>query len=237
VPFVRFTRDKRGYESTFVMHTARVHGRKRPRLLYWFRTPPGVRVGRTALDRDVLREIETLHPDLEFDWPTLLQQRTVTDAANAPSGGASRREKSAEPPRHEEERREKVAKEPEPEEAIPQGNKVADPSPPHPSLEGLVGVEGVRRLRARYADLIARIDQAVAEQVTSVASTGQDEAPAGERNLPISAAELRREADALDPDRWITTDEARAGLETFEAHFESVRRRLTTLRSRPRQAD
>ena len=42
-------------------------------MLYWFRTPPGVKVGRAALDEDAIRLIEQLNPGIEFDWPRILK--------------------------------------------------------------------------------------------------------------------------------------------------------------------
>ena len=47
-------------------------GVERPRLLYWFRTPPGVKVGRDALDAATRRTLEERNPDVAFDWPTLV---------------------------------------------------------------------------------------------------------------------------------------------------------------------
>jgi hypothetical protein len=67
VPFLRLTRDQRGYENTFLLHVD--HLGERPRILYWYRTAPGVRVGRPALDEDAIRTIEEQHPEIEFDWP------------------------------------------------------------------------------------------------------------------------------------------------------------------------
>ena len=58
MPTLRFTRDKRGYETTSLVHAGRRNGRSRQRILYWFRTPPGVKVGRPALDEDAIRWIE-----------------------------------------------------------------------------------------------------------------------------------------------------------------------------------
>ena len=55
VPFLRVIRDKRGYETTYLMHWYREGNRQRSRILYVFRTPGGVRVGREALEPDVLR--------------------------------------------------------------------------------------------------------------------------------------------------------------------------------------
>ena len=42
-------------------------------MLYWFRTPPGVKVGRAALDEDAIRLIEQLNPGIEFDWTRILK--------------------------------------------------------------------------------------------------------------------------------------------------------------------
>ena len=50
------------------MHLYRDGHRQRSRILYVFRSPGGVRVGRGALDPDVLREIEAHYPDIDFDW-------------------------------------------------------------------------------------------------------------------------------------------------------------------------
>jgi hypothetical protein len=72
---LRFTRDKRGYENTFVVHTGggRRRGKSRARILYWFRTPPGIRIGRSALDESAIRLIEEHNPDVEFDWTRILK--------------------------------------------------------------------------------------------------------------------------------------------------------------------
>jgi hypothetical protein len=72
---LRFTRDKRGYENTFVVHAegGRRRGKPRARILYWFRTPPGVRIGRAALDEAAIRLIEEHNPDVEFDWTRILK--------------------------------------------------------------------------------------------------------------------------------------------------------------------
>jgi hypothetical protein len=41
--------------------------------LYWFRTPPGVRVGRSAIDEDAIRLLEQYNPDVQFDWTHILK--------------------------------------------------------------------------------------------------------------------------------------------------------------------
>jgi hypothetical protein len=71
VPFLRFSRDKRGYEHTYLVHTSNRRGRPaRPRILYWYRTPPGIRVGRPPFDEEVRRTIEAHNPGVTFDWST-----------------------------------------------------------------------------------------------------------------------------------------------------------------------
>ena len=81
MPFLRVIRDKRGYETTYLMHWYREGARQRSRILYIFRSPGGVRVGRDPLDPEVLRELETHHPDIDFDWKTVIDNRQVVETA------------------------------------------------------------------------------------------------------------------------------------------------------------
>jgi hypothetical protein len=72
VPFIRYTRDKRGYETTFVMHGYRpAQGPQRTRVLYLFRAPSHIRMGRRPLDEESREALEHTHPDLSFDWTVL----------------------------------------------------------------------------------------------------------------------------------------------------------------------
>jgi len=62
VPFIRHARDKRGYEQTFVMHAYRPgQGSSRARVLYLFRSPANMKVGRRALDAEVTEALEHTH--------------------------------------------------------------------------------------------------------------------------------------------------------------------------------
>jgi ribonuclease E len=72
VPFVRFSRDRRGYEHTYLIHAAPRRGAP-TRILYWYRTPPGIRVGREAFDVEARRMLESQYPSVAFDWPKLLE--------------------------------------------------------------------------------------------------------------------------------------------------------------------
>jgi hypothetical protein len=69
LPFVRFSRDKRGYEYIYLVHTPTGRGpAARPHVLYWYRTPPGVKVGREPFDDEVRRSLEERYPGIDFDW-------------------------------------------------------------------------------------------------------------------------------------------------------------------------
>jgi hypothetical protein len=73
VTVLKFSRDRRGYEHFYIVQpeTGR-RGRSHPRILYWFRTPPNVRVGREPFGEDVRRRLEAQNPGVAFDWPRLL---------------------------------------------------------------------------------------------------------------------------------------------------------------------
>jgi hypothetical protein len=56
-------------------------GRRRSRgqrLLYFFRTPPGIRVGRAPIDEDAIRLLEEHNPGVQFDWTRILKQPPET---------------------------------------------------------------------------------------------------------------------------------------------------------------
>jgi hypothetical protein len=74
VPFLRFSRDKRGVESFALVHTTtNRRGKVRPRVLYWFRTPPDIKVGRQPFDAAVRRALEAQNPDITFDWRAIIE--------------------------------------------------------------------------------------------------------------------------------------------------------------------
>lgn len=74
MPSVRFSRDKRGYEYVYLVHTPTRRGKPgRTRVLYWYRTPPGVRIGRKPFDEEVQRTVEQQNPGVTFDWPAIIK--------------------------------------------------------------------------------------------------------------------------------------------------------------------
>lgn len=69
--FLKFSRDKRGYEHFYLVQPGN-RGKARPRVLYWFRTPPNVKVGRSPFDPEIRRALEEQHPDVAFDWEAIV---------------------------------------------------------------------------------------------------------------------------------------------------------------------
>jgi hypothetical protein len=93
---------------------------------------------------------------------------------------------------------------PEPLEPEPPGPEPLAPEPLAPRYARL-GPEGLIRLRARYADIAARLQ-------------------AKERELEgPQRAELTARVERLNPDVWLTDDEVVRALEDYEAIFESLR--------------
>ena len=229
MPYLRFTRDKRDYENTYVLHTFRRDGRSHPRLLYLFRSPPSVKVGRVPLDADAIRAIEEGNPDLSFDWAEMLK---VRGRSTMIMKVRERRKTASEIPVPVESLPPVVAAEAHPvelvrEEMVPQEAVSTEPAPDvdggedegeaewqHPVVT-LMGDEALARIRTRYAEIQAQI----AEKFGS----------------PVVGEEIRVRAEALNPDRWAAIEEAVRGIETFEAEAEAIRGVLGRRRPRSRR--
>jgi hypothetical protein len=78
---LRFARDERGYEYTSLLHPVRRYGRTETQLLYCYRTPPYIKVGRPALDEEARALLERQFPDIPFDWDKILREppQTLTE--------------------------------------------------------------------------------------------------------------------------------------------------------------
>ncbi len=80
-PFLRVIRDKRGYETTYLMHWFSEGGRQRSRILYAFRGPSAARVGRLPLEPATMRHLEASFPGVAFDWKAVMAERQVIESA------------------------------------------------------------------------------------------------------------------------------------------------------------
>lgn len=220
--YVRVTRDQRGYETTFLLHSARPGAPAR--VLYWYRTAPGVRVGRAALDEDAIRSIEDQHPEIDFDWPKLLEEASTTppDVERRPERrrrpGPPRDDTQAEPSAPEvlapppvgepvfAAESTRVVADDSLAAAVPAEPRTPNATPRNPLLDQLVGREIASRLRQRYREISERI-QAIAEGTEQ--RTG-----------------WQARADALDPDRWLSPQEILQGVEHADGLFDELRREV-----------
>jgi hypothetical protein len=91
--FLRFSRDKRGYEHFQLVEPMTRRGKTRTRVLYWFRTPPGVKVGRDPFDQATRRALEAQYPAVAFDWKRI--SATPIPSADAEKWRERRREERA----------------------------------------------------------------------------------------------------------------------------------------------
>lgn len=198
MPFLRVIRDKRGYETTYLMHWLRDGSRQRSRILYVFRTPGGVRVGRESLDADVLREIESRHPEINFDWKTLFANQQLVESS--PDPRRPRKRKGAE----------EEAAAPTPSTAAAAGAPAVGPesqvAPPAPrpsipaSLQGATPDEQIAFLNQWYPIVRERIPQRTSDPARLEALTALAERlnPAAWTDADQIAEGLVRAAEALE---------------------------------------
>jgi hypothetical protein len=70
VPSVKVSRDRRGHHYVSLVQPSTRYGSP-GRILYWFRSPAGLKVGREPFDAEVRRELAGRYPALGFDWALL----------------------------------------------------------------------------------------------------------------------------------------------------------------------
>ena len=211
--YVRVARDQRGYETTLLLHTPRAGDR--PRVLYCYRTAPGVRVGRPALDEEAIRTIEEHHPDIDFDWPQLFEE-----ASSLPPDVERRPER---PRRKAPRPKEAAPVDVAPAAAVPPDDELSETAPvvlldpdlleeePHrpprpagnPLLDQLVGREIATRLRARYDEVTSKIDALDPSEARS---------------------SWQARADRLDPDRWASPEAILDGVQNADRLFDELKR-------------
>jgi hypothetical protein len=222
VPFLRVIRDKRGYETTYLMHWYREGARQRSRILYIFRSPGGVRVGREPLDPEVLRELEAHHPDIDFDWKTVIDNRQVVETSPdlrrprkrrrgedelAPAAEAAPSPPPAARPRLDPLPPDLGAAGPAP---------VAPPRPPIPStIVGATPDEQIAFLALWYPIVRDRIPQRT--------------------SAPSRREALLALAERLNPGAWTDADQIVAGLQQAAESLERLSRVFSRRRRRPKR--
>jgi hypothetical protein len=220
VPFLRVIRDKRGYETTYLMHWYREGSKQRSRILYVFRTPGGVRVGRTALEPDVLRTLQAEYPDIDFDWKSVLDNQQVIESA--PPERRPRKRRDGAPSRAAAPARAGAPAPAAPAAAATASPATAEsPQPPRPripsAVEGANEVEKIEFLAKWYDVLRERIPQRTTE--------------------PARLEALMALAERLNPAGWLDVEpEQRAtALQQAAEALERLSRVFAKRRRRPRK--
>lgn len=221
-PQLRFNKDKRGYENTYLVQPeGNRRGRSRSRILYWFRTPPGIRVGRGPLDEDAIRMLEAQNPEVQFDWTRILKAQPPADPRRAAPSEERERERGREKKRQRPQSSRATAEAgtpvplpaadavpAEPEPVIPMAAMIEEE--PTSAAHARLGSEGLGRLRARYSEMLARIGDRVGD---------------AERQT-----ELKLLAERLNPDAWVTDTDVAVALESYEATYAALRAELVPAR-------
>ena len=206
MPFLRVLRDKRGYETTYVVHWFRDGNRQRSKILYVFRTPPGVRVGRDVLDAVVVREIEAQHPEIDFDWRALLDNRQIIDSTSEPRRARPKKKTTGATPS------------PAAEEVAPSSPPAPpSPRPPVPSaIQGDTREQQLAFLATWYPELRDRIPHRT-----------QD---------PVRREALLALVERLNAAAWETEEQFVAGLQAAAEALQRLSRVFSKRRRRPRRA-
>jgi len=210
VPFLRVIRDKRGYETTYLMHIYRDGQRQRTRILYVFRTPGGVRVGRDPLEPEVQRHIEGLYPDIPFNWNVVRETQQVIETAAEPRRRRPRRDEQGPP----------VEAAPAPAPApSPRAAVAPAPEPPRivipAAIEGVTPDEQIAFLMHWYPIVRERIAKRVSD--------------------PARMEALNALADRLNPSAWTDADQITTGLQAAAEALERLSRVFSKRRRRSRR--
>jgi hypothetical protein len=174
------------------MHAYRGGSAARARVLYMFRSPSHLKVGRTALDAEVVEALEHTHPDLTFDWTAIVREPAVA----APMKDARRDRPWREA------RGARPAAPPAPKPAAAESRQV----PVELTDESLLG----RTLGARDAARLRTAYQQVLERITRRAPT------------PDERTRLTEQVLRLNPDEWPDEPAIRAAAVTAEAALAAV---------------
>ena len=209
MPFLRVIRDKRGYETTYLLHWFREGNRQRSRILYVFRTPGGVRVGREPFAPEVLRQIEQQYPEIDFDWDVVRDNQQVVETPTEPRRRRPRREDESAVPT--------IAPVPDPAVATA-APPVAAPLPSASIPAALQGTTPDEQI-AFLTDLYPMVRERVAARTSD----------------PARLESLLALAERLNAATWTDADQITTGLQNAPEALERLSRVLAKRRRRPRR--
>ena len=201
------------------MHWYKEGSRQRSKILYVFRTPGGVRVGRTPLEPEILRHIEAQHPDIAFDWKAVLDNQQIVE----PAADLRRPRKRK---RSEDEGDAAVFAPGDTVKSVAALLGVGQPRPeasqpaPRPqipaALEGATPDEQIAFLTKWYPIVCNRIPQRTGDAARQEALTAL--------------------AERLNPATWTDADQITAGLQQAAEALERLSRVFAKRRRRPRKS-
>lgn len=190
---------------------------ERAKVIYWYRTAPGLRLGRPALDDGAMRTLEEQYPDIDFDWPYILDMASMTPVEVEGPVPARKRK-----PRRDDDDDIDAASEPVADArpvatpatvAVAADDAPAADAPAGDPLAGefdllgeLMGRGIATSLRANHRDLAAELEASPAD--------------------PALKAAWRERLAAIDPDGWTSPDDVLAGMASVERDGEDLRRAI-----------
>ncbi|MXZ72559.1 MAG: hypothetical protein F4Z04_13800 [Acidobacteria bacterium] len=236
MPYLRFLRDDRGYEHTYVLHG--FQSGSRPSLLYWFRTPPNLSVGREPLDEEALRAIEESHPELTFDWSKMT--KATRPVPPPPDKGARARGRRRERARGARAASESAAAEARPvvgpDKLMPSDAGVR-PSEAVPPADDTPPSDEVNEVPVEPEATSSGEEEAVEPDEHPVAALLGEDALNALRVRYAELCELLAESDlepadqvavtarleSLNPDAWRPGEETVVGIERFDGEAAAIR--------------
>ena len=253
MPFLRLTRDRRGFENTFLLHSDR--SGDRPRMLYWYRTAPGIVLGRAPLDEDAIRTIEDQHPDIDFDWPAILAlSEVMTPEDEAPAPPRERRARASRP--REDSRHRQPAARGAAEPASAAADSIQNEASSSPESDTTVASIDAGEVstdtplvhpfpddgepdaplhavphQTTYGLLEELVGREVATRLRARYSEISARVHERHADAPLRDAWLKR-AEPLNPDLWLTPDAVLGGVRSADALFEQLRAELLDHSSR-----
>lgn len=193
------------------MHASRPgNGQARTKLLYLFRSPSHVQIGRRPLDPEVREALEHTHPDLTFDWNGLLRdspppsrQPRVDPRERDRAGRSGRPQKGAARPGGRPEGRPEPRQDARPSRPAPSAPELPDDES---ALGRALGAAEAARLRHRYAELAQRV---------------------GRRSrTPEERDRLTAELTAVNPDEWTGADVIGQQARTADSRWDAIAAQL-----------
>ncbi len=181
------------------------------KVIYWYRTAPGLRQGRPALDDGAMRTLEEQYPDIDFDWPYILEAASMTPVEVEAAVPVRKRKPQ---PRSTEDEMDGGDDDTAPglapsATASAGGEPARAPAATFDLLSELLGRGIASSLRARHAELVAGVEASAADST-------------------VKATWSVRLA-AINPDGWTSPEQVMAGIASVEGDADALQDAIDAL--------